>query len=106
MSAVWTCHLRCFDCGKEFILNRVSLDEVFAAEVFFPCPHCLSSASFDHPHRLSYLYVSNLPYRKARNGDAWHYSEYCSGWPMEDFIELDFPPVDEICNECKVIVGS
>ena len=106
MSAVWTSHLRCFDCGKEFILNRLSLAEVYSAEALLPCPYCQAQPSLSHPHKLSYLYVANYPYRKGRDGDIWHYSEYCSGWPMDDFLEIDFPPVAEICNECKALVGT
>jgi DNA-directed RNA polymerase subunit RPC12/RpoP len=106
MSAVWTSHLRCFTCGKEFILNRVSLEEIHNAELFFPCPYCQATPSLQRPHHLNYLYLANVPYRKARDGDCWHFSEYCSGWPLENFLELDYPPEGEICNECKALVGN
>ena len=106
MAVVWTSHLHCFNCGREFILNRVSLSEVTTAKAVFVCPHCGAKPSFFRPHKLAYLYVANLPYRRTRDGDSWHYSEYCSNWPLEDFIEIDFPPTAEICNECKAIVGN
>ena len=51
------------------------------------------------------LTVANLPFRRASGGAVWHYSEYCSEWPA-DFIESDFPPLAEICNECKTLVGT
>jgi len=105
MPAVWTCHLCCADCGRVFIINRVSLDEVFGAQFALRCPYCDAKPTVERGHRLIDLAAANLPYRKSRSGDVWHYSEYCSGWPLADFIELDYPPAGELCNECKALVA-
>jgi len=106
MPAVWTCHLSCADCGKLFIINRVSLDEVFGAQFVLLCPYCNNKPSLDKGHRLIYLCAANLPYRRSKKGDVWHYSEYCSGWPLDDFVELDYPPAAEVCNECRALAGE
>jgi len=106
MSTVWTCRLCCFSCGKEFIINRVTVSEAYAALRLIPCPHCAAVPSPGHPHRLSYLQAANLPHRKKRGCQVWHFSQYCSHWPDDDYVELDYPPAAEICNECKALVGS
>lgn len=106
MSRIWTCHLICSVCGKEFIVNRLALAEAYAALAVFPCPHCLSApVPFTH-HKMNYLYASNPPYRKTPMDQTWHHSEYCSQWPVENFLEIEFPPEAEICNECKVLGGT
>jgi hypothetical protein len=106
MSRVWTCHLGCCNCGKEFIVNRLALVEAYTAIALFPCPHCLKApAAFTH-HNMNYLYASKSPYRKISSGQTWHHSEYCSQWPVENFLEIEFTPEAEICNECKVLVGN
>jgi hypothetical protein len=106
MSVIWTSHLRCASCDKEFIVNRVSLAEVYSVQSLLPCPYCYAAPSLSRPHKLSYIYASNFPYRKSRGGEVWHCSEYCSGWPAEDFIEIEFPPEAELCNECRALVGA
>jgi hypothetical protein len=52
------------------------------------------------------LSVANLPFRKLNGSDIWHYSHYCSEWPIVEYIEIDFPPVGEICNECRALVRN
>ena len=104
MSVVWTCVLYCFNCDETFVINRVSLAEIYLARTFFFCPHCDRTPSIKHPHRVASITVANLPFRKGEDGSVWHYSEYCSQWPVSNFVELDFPPVGEICNQCRVLV--
>jgi hypothetical protein len=104
MSKVWTCDFRCFRCGKEFIINRLTVEDAYAALALIPCPHCAAVPSINTAHRLVDLESANLPYRKKSDGQVWHYSEYCSQWPVEDFVELEFPPASQICNECRALV--
>ena len=106
MARVWTCHFLCFHCDKEFVVNRLSLGEVHAAATLFPCPNCLKVPTETSPHRINYLAAVNLPYRRKTGCQVWHYSEYCSHWPRENFVEIDFPPASEICNECRALVGT
>jgi hypothetical protein len=105
MSAVWTCHLSCFNCDKPFLVNRVSAEEIREAQAVYPCPHCDATPSGGIRHSLVYLHAVNLPFRKPWRGDLWHYSEHCSGWPVDDYIEIEFPPADEVCRECSTLVG-
>jgi hypothetical protein len=93
-------------CGASFILNRLELPDILVAEVAFPCPHCRRTASREHPHRIADLSVTTSPFRKPQYGEVWHYSEFCSKWPVDDFLEIDFRPRAEICNECRVLVRS
>jgi len=106
MAHVWTCHFVCFHCDKEFIVNRLSLGAINATAGLFPCPNCLKAPTPSSPHRMNYVVASNLPYRKKAGGEVWHYSEYCSEWPAEDFVEIEYPPADEICNECRALAGT
>jgi hypothetical protein len=106
MSTVWTCHLSCFKCGKEFIINRVAVADAYAAVVVIPCPHCGAVPASTQPHHLGYLQSVNLAYRKKRGCQVWHYSQYCSHWPDKDYLELDYPPAGEICNECKALAAT
>jgi hypothetical protein len=106
MTIVWTCIFNCFHCRESFIVNRVSLGEIYVAETFFPCPHCGKSASTERTHHMIDLSVANLPFRKLNGSDIWHYSHYCSEWPIVEYIEIDFPPVGEICNECRALVRN
>ncbi|HKA34900.1 MAG TPA: hypothetical protein VKH64_16930 [Candidatus Binatia bacterium] len=106
MSIVWTCIFHCFNCNEMFIVNRVSVTEIYAAQAFFPCPHCGRTAASDHPHRMIDLSVANVPFRRLQTGDVWHYSQYCSEWPIVEYIEIDFPPIGEICNECRALVRT
>ena len=106
MSVVWTCVLTCFNCEEHFILNRLSIDKAHAAMSAFPCPHCGAKPRAGRGHRVISLSIANLPFRKATDGAVWHYSEYCSQWPADDFLELDFPPRAEICNECRALIGT
>jgi hypothetical protein len=106
MSVVWTCVLTCFNCEEHFILNRLSIEKAIAAMSAFPCPHCGAKPRTGGGHRVISLSIASLPFRKATDGAVWHYSEYCSQWPADDFLELDFPPRAEICNECRALVGT
>src|SRR5215813_9390948 len=106
MSKIWTCHLGCFTCGKDFIINRVDAEGAYAAAALIPCPHCGAAPSTDHTHHLNYLQAVNLPYRRQQESQVWHFSEYCSHWPADDYVELDYPPAAEVCNECKALAGS
>jgi DNA-directed RNA polymerase subunit RPC12/RpoP len=102
----WMSKFRCFKCAKEFLVDRLSLAEIQAAKAIIPCPHCFEHPSETTPHRMIDLSAANLPYRRKKDGQTWHYSEYCSHWPLADFIEIEFAPAGDICNECKVLVGS
>jgi DNA-directed RNA polymerase subunit RPC12/RpoP len=106
MSIVWTCHLCCFSCGKEFIINRVTVADASAAAALVRCPHCGAAPDTSHPHRVSYLQSTNLPYRKKTGCQVWHFSQYCSHWPKDDYVEIDYPPAGQICNECRALVGT
>jgi len=106
MSVVWTCVLTCFNCEEHFILNRLSIEKAIAAMSAFPCPHCGAKPRTGGGHRVISLSIASLPFRKATDGAVWHYSQYCSQWPADDFLELDFPPLAEICNECRALVGT
>ena len=106
MSVVWTCIFHCFNCKEPFIVNRVSVTEIYAAQAFFPCPHCRRTAASDHPHRMVDLSVANLPFRRLNTGDVWHFSQYCSEWPVVEYIEIDYPPIGELCNECRALVRT
>jgi hypothetical protein len=106
MSAVWTCSICCFSCDKEFIVNRLSLADAYTALTMFVCPYCWAVPTASQPHRLNYLQSVNSPYRKKRASQVWHYSEYCSHWPHEGYVEIDFPPRGQVCNECRALAGS
>ncbi len=106
MSFVWTAHLRCFACDKDFVVNRVSVADASAAATLIPCPHCGAASTASRPHRLNYLQRAGLPYRRKNGCEVWHFSAYCSHWPLDDFVELDFPPAEEVCNECRALVGT
>src|SRR5262244_3633472 len=106
MSHVWTGNIFCFSCGKEFIVNRLASVEIDAALTMFPCPYCLKTPTRDRPHRVNYICSANRPFRKTRRAEVWHFSEFCSSWPGDEFIEIDFRPVGEFCNECKVLAAS
>lgn len=106
MPRTWTAVLSCCHCDERFILNQLSVDKVAAAISDFPCPHCGARPTFNNPHQMLNLSVADLPFRKASNGDVWHYSQYCSHWPLDGYLEIDFPPLAAICSECKALVGS
>lgn len=41
-------------------------------------------------------------YRRAQEGDTWHFCENCSHWPTEDYVEQrQAPRTGELCNECE-----
>lgn len=106
MPSRWTTYLRCFKCECEFILNRVSIAEAYTVPRVVPCPYCgakANAASGAGPHKIIFLRATTVPYRRAGNGDAWHYSEYCSSWPRENFVEIDMVPSGEMCNECRAL---
>jgi hypothetical protein len=106
MSRVWTAVVSCCHCNERFILNQLSVDKLAAAVAGFPCPHCETTPTFNNPHEVLNLSVANLPFRKPEHDSVWHYSQHCSGWPMDDYLEIDFPPLAEICRECRALVGS
>ncbi len=106
MSHVWTGHIFCFSCGKEFIVNRLAPVEIDAALTMFPCPHCLKTHKRVLPHRVNYSCSANPPFRRCRAAEVWHFSKYCSSWPDDESIEIDYRPAGEFCNECKVLAVS
>jgi len=106
MPSRWTTYLRCFKCECEFILNRVSIAEAYTVPRVVPCPYCGAKADSGGgvgPHKVIFLRATTVPYRRGGDGDAWHYSEYCSAWPKENFVEIDMVPSGEMCNECRAL---
>jgi hypothetical protein len=106
MLPTWTAVAACCFCEERFILYRVSIVELTTAVAIFRCPHCHRLPTVNNQHQILDLSVANLPFRKPKDGTVWHYSEYCSGWPASDFIELDFPPLADICPACKALVRT
>jgi len=106
MPIVWTFHVCCYSCAQDFIIHRVSAADAYAALMRAPCPHCKAHPSYRRSHRLSYLQSVNVPYRKQRGRDVWHWSKHCSHWPAGDYVELNHMPAAEVCNECRALVGS
>jgi DNA-directed RNA polymerase subunit RPC12/RpoP len=104
--SLWTGHILCFSCGKEFIVNRLAPMEINAALTLFQCPHCLKTPDRTKPHRVNYISSANRPFRKTDRAEVWHFCKYCSSWPDDKFIEIDFRPLGEFCNECTVLAVS
>jgi|SRR5581483_3774479 len=101
--SLWTGHIFCFNCGKEFIVNRLTPVEINAALTMLQCPHCLKTPVGQRPHRVNFISSATRRFRKTRRAEVWHFCEYCSSWPDHEFIEIDFQPRGEFCNECKVL---
>ncbi len=75
MPVVWTSHISCFSCGKEFIINRVTVADANAAVAVMPCPYCKAVPNSAQPHRVNYLQNVNLPYRRKSGCQVWHCSQ-------------------------------
>ncbi|SRR5258705_731520 len=107
----WTLVLRCYQCGGKFTSHRLTLDKVTALPITAPCPYCGARpvvAPVDSPAATKMHGIFDLKeeairtYRKPAGEDTWHFSESCSKWPSESYIELDVRPMQvELCNECK-----
>src|SRR5712691_9826359 len=107
----WTIGIRCYVCGRKFTLRHLELDSVFAAPSVTYCPHCgtqlqVTSGSNNpeqiHLHRVDLREETESVYRKTSDSYLWHFSENCSRWPMDDYLQMEIQPdVGELCNECK-----
>lgn len=107
----WTIAIRCHVCREKFTLRHLELDRVFTAPLVTYCPHCftqLQVASGPGSVRQAYLHRIDLReetesvYRKTYNSYTWHFSEDCSQWPANDYLQLEIQPdVGELCRECK-----
>jgi len=111
VSKTFMLRLRCYDCGKEFHLHYVAFDNLSSLQLVTPCPRCGARpyiaprqlhGSKSKLHTILDLRESESIFRKTRDGGTWHFSDQCSHWPSEDFIQLEaLPIVGELCNECQ-----
>lgn len=107
----WTIAVRCYLCRQKFTLRHLELDTVFTAPLVTFCPHCgseLHVTSGPGAADQAYLYRIDLReeteaiFRKTSGSYLWHFSESCSQWPTDDYLQLEIQPdVGELCGECK-----
>lgn len=113
MPAAWSAIFLCYQCEGRITLANLALDRITVVSMITPCPHCgakphiasePSSVERSKMHQLFYIAPTEARYRKLNDGDTWHFSQLCTQWPFDDFIELEMPPsFGALCNECRAL---
>lgn len=99
------------------MMQRLDVDRVLTVPEVMPCPHCKArpeavlGTDRSATSRVHFIYElkeeTDPVYRKPRNGDTWHFTADCSGWPHENYVELEARPNrGELCNECEAKQGK
>src|SRR5437870_12413782 len=105
----WTIAIRCHLCHGKFALRHLELDSVFISPLTTFCPYCHSQLHITSgPNHARYAYLQRIDlreetesiYRKTSGSYVWHFSEDCSRWPTDAYVQLEIQPdVGEICGE-------
>ncbi len=108
----WTIAIRCQQCRQKFTLRHLELDYVFSSPLVTFCPYCCTQLHIGsgpagpdaaYLRRVDLREETEAIYRKPAGGNIWHFSESCSGWPTEEFLQMEIQPdIGELCGECKV----
>src|SRR5688500_6250058 len=97
----WTIAIRCYLCHHKFKLRHLELDTVFVAPLVTFCPHCgtqlhitsgPSSPGQTHWHRIDLREETESIYRKTSDSYLWHFSENCTLWPTNDYLQMEMQP--------------
>ncbi|HEX9445272.1 MAG TPA: hypothetical protein VGA73_14200 [Candidatus Binatia bacterium] len=107
--STWRIRFQCKTCGTAFTVKGIPHLEIAEASNETICPTCgvapdkgtSGLLGFGQRHRIVNI-SREYPFRKAKNGETWHFNSACSKWPAENYEKADSAPSEsELCNECK-----